>query len=66
MTINNGGSITYTSRCRGQTESDPDVVMTVDGGIGGEAGFIHPDTASPEEELSTHALGRLTMRDLRE
>jgi len=61
-TLNNDGSTTT----RSWYSNDPDNVEEVINytGTGGAAGFIDPNTGSPEEELSTGTIGRQTWRDL--
>jgi hypothetical protein len=60
VTQNNNDSITTRSVFRDGTE---ETVISYVGG-GGVAGFIDPNTGSPEEELSTGVIGRQTWRDL--
>ncbi len=59
-TVNADGSTTSVATFRdGQVEE-----VTNYTGSGGSAGFIDPNTGSPEEELSTGKIGRQTWRDL--
>jgi hypothetical protein len=58
-TKNDDGSTTIHSRFRDGEEE----TVTIYTGDGGKAGFIDPNTGSPEEELSTGLRGRQSWRE---
>jgi len=59
-TVNDDGSTTIVQVFRDGTEE----TVTIGSGDGGRAGFVDPNTGSPEEEEGTGETGRQTWRDM--
>jgi hypothetical protein len=62
VTVNADGTTTTDQQFRDGTEE----TVTSYTGRGGKAGFVDPNTGSPEEELGSGTEGRQTWRDVLE